>query len=202
MRGLYAITPDGVGTGDLLVRVGALADGGGRWIQYRNKSATSAERTEQARALASLCRARDLRLIINDDVELALAVSADGVHLGADDGDLRAARRRIGTGMILGASCYNRPELAEAAAAAGVDYVALGAVFPSATKPGAVHARLPLIAEVRHRVGLPVVAIGGITLDNAPDVVAAGADMVAVISDLFEAPDIAARTAGFQSIFD
>jgi thiamine-phosphate pyrophosphorylase len=115
---------------------------------------------------------------------------------------LQAARQRCGARMILGASCYNRADLAAAAAAAGADYVALGAVFPSTTKPGAVHAPLPLIGEVRRSVGLPVVAIGGITLDNSATVVAAGADMVAVISDLFEATDIAARTAGFLKIFD
>ena len=202
LRGLYAITPDGMATAELLAAVESFAAGGGRWLQYRNKLVTATERAAQAGALADCCRTQGVRLIVNDDVDLALAIGADGAHLGRDDGDLATARRRAGPSLILGASCYDRPDLATAAAAAGVDYVAVGAMFPSATKPGAVRAPLELIGEVRRATGLPVVAIGGIRLDNAAGVIAAGADMVAVISDLFGSPDITARTRAFQQLFD
>lgn len=202
LRGLYAITPDCTDERQLLAMASALAAGGGRWLQYRNKTAPAAVRAAQAAALAEYCRLHSIGLIVNDDVDLALEVDAAGVHLGGDDGDLAAARRRLGAGRVLGASCYDSLPRARGAVAAGADYVALGAVFPSATKPGAVQAPLELVGAVRGAVGVPVVAIGGIRLDNAPQVVAAGADMLAVISDLFDAPDIAARAAAFQKLFD
>ena len=135
--------------------------------------------------------------IVNDDVELALAVRADGVHLGREDGDLAAARARL-PGRLLGASCYDRPELARRAVAAGADYVAFGSVFPSPTKPAADRAPLALFAL---ELGVPKVAIGGITLENAPQVLAAGADCVAVITDLFDAPDVAARARAYGRLF-
>jgi len=166
-------------------------------VQYRNKTAGPELRLEQGRALAAFCREAGASFIVNDDLALALALDADGVHLGADDGDLAEARQRLGRGKLLGASCYNRMELAEAAAQAGVDYLAFGSVFSSGTKPGAVRAPLALFAEARRSFALPLVAIGGITLENAPQVFAAGADAVAVISALFDAADIAERAAGF-----
>jgi thiamine-phosphate pyrophosphorylase len=144
-----------------------------------------------------LARRYDVPVIVNDDVELALEVEAAGAHLGRDDGDLAAARERLG-GRILGASCYDRRELAEAAVRAGADYVAFGSVFPSLTKPGAVRAPLSLFAI---RLGVPLAAIGGITLQNARSVVEAGADLLAVITDLFEAPDIARRAAQYRELF-
>lgn len=202
LRGLYAITPDCADDRRLLAMAEALAGGGGRWLQYRNKTAPPAQRVAQAAALAECCKRHGIGLIVNDDVGLALAIGAAGVHLGGDDGDPVAARRYLGPGRLLGVSCYASPQRAHAAVAAGADYVALGAVFPSTTKPGAVHAPLELVGAVKRAVGVPVVAIGGIRLDNAPAVVAAGADMLAVISDLFDAPDIAARAAAFQKLFD
>ncbi len=200
LRGLYAITPErsaraapaGMGRVAAAVASGALCA-----LQYRRKEADAAARLEEARALAQLCRRHGVPLIINDDVELALAVGAAGVHLGREDGDLAGARARL-PGRLLGASCYDQPELARRAIAAGADYVAFGSVFPSATKPGAVRAPLALFSLP---LGVPKVAIGGITLANAPQVVAAGADCVAVITDLFEAPDIAQRARDFASIF-
>ena len=157
-------------------------------------------RREQGRALAALCREAGAAFIVNDDLALALELGADGAHLGADDGDLVEARRRLGQGKLLGASCYNRIELAEAAAQAGVDYLAFGSVFSSGTKPGAVRAPLAIFAEARRSFALPLVAIGGITLQNAPQVFAAGADAVAVISAVFDAGDIAASAAGFTRL--
>ena len=138
--------------------------------------------------------------IINDDLALVMALDADGLHLGGENGDIAQARFALGRGKLLGVSCYDRVELASAAAQAGADYVAFGSVFGSATKPGAVRAPLAIFAEARKRLTLPLVAIGGIGLQNAGEVYAAGADAVAVISALFDSTDIAASAAGFARI--
>jgi thiamine-phosphate pyrophosphorylase len=200
LAGLYAITPDEPRTDILVRKVGQALRGGASAVQYRNKTAAPELRLKQARALAALCRAAGAAFIVNDDLELALELGADGAHLGADDGDLAEARRRLGEAKLLGASCYNRIELAEAAAQAGVDYLAFGSVFNSGTKPGAVRAPLAIFAEARRGFDLPLVAIGGITLQNAPQVFAAGADAVAVISAVFDAADVAASAAGFTRL--
>jgi thiamine-phosphate pyrophosphorylase len=197
LAGLYAITPDESSTEILVSKVAQALGGGASVVQYRNKTAGPELRREQGRALAALCRAAGAAFIVNDDLTLALELDADGVHLGGDDGDLAEARRRLGQDRLLGASCYGRIELAEAAAQAGVDYLAFGSVFSSVTKPAAVRAPLSLFAEARRRFSLPLVAIGGITLQNAPQAFAAGADAVAVISAVFDAGDIAASAAGF-----
>jgi len=201
-RGLYAITPDEPDTDRLLVLVRAALAGGAVAVQYRSKNASAALRREQARALAELCRTHGAPLIVNDDVRLAREAGADGAHLGAEDGDLADARRQLGPDRLLGASCYDRLDLAIAAKAAGADYVAFGSVFDSPTKPAAVRAPLALFAEARGAVGLPLVAIGGITPENAAAVIAAGADAVAVISAVFDAPDVAARAHAFKLLFD
>ncbi len=200
LAGLYAITPDEPHTGVLVSKVGQALSGGASVVQYRNKTAGPELRREQARALAALCRAAGAPFIVNDDLDLALALDADGVHLGADDGDLAEARARLRQGKLLGASCYNRIELAHAAAQAGVDYLAFGSVFSSGTKPGAVRAPLAIFAEARRSIALPLVAIGGITLENTSQAFAAGADAVAVISALFDAADVAERAAGFTRL--
>jgi thiamine-phosphate pyrophosphorylase len=201
-RGLYAITPEITDTGALLAQVGAAIEGGASTIQYRTKSPDAHLRLEQAGALAALCRRAGIPLVVNDDVELALRVEAAGVHLGATDGDVGAARARLGPGPLLGASCYNRFELAIAAEAAGASYVAFGSVYPSATKPQAVRAGLDLFREAAARLGVPAVAIGGITADNAAPLVTSGAHAIAVITDLFDAPDIAARARAFKNLFE
>ena len=190
LRGLYAITPDGP---DIASKVQQALDGGIALLQYRRKATGSAA---EAKQLLSLARRKGVPFIVNDDVELALEIGADGVHLGRHDGDLLSTRKRM-KGKLLGASCYDRAELARAAVAAGADYVAFGSVFASSTKPGAVRAPLSLFKD--HPV--PLCAIGGITLQNAPQVIAAGADLVAVISDLFEAPDIARQAAAYRKLF-
>ncbi|MDH3318332.1 MAG: thiamine phosphate synthase [Betaproteobacteria bacterium] len=195
LRGLYAITGQ-----DLSQVEQALASRALCALQYRDKSADGARREREARMLARLCRAHGVPFIINDDVELALAVDAAGVHLGRDDGAIAAARARL-PGRLIGASCYDRLDLAERAVAAGADYIAFGSVFASPTKPGAVRAPLALFAQAR-ALGVPLVAIGGITLHNAPQVLAAGADCLAVISDLFDAPDVAARARQYGRLFD
>jgi thiamine-phosphate pyrophosphorylase len=192
LRGLYAITPE---AGDVERKVQLALEGGVAALQYRSKTRNPA----QAAAIVRLARDYDVPVIINDDVELALELGAAGAHLGRDDGDLRAARRRLGA-RILGASCYNQLERARAAVQAGADYVAFGSVFASPSKPAAVRAPLSLFGEAK-ALGVPLAAIGGITLDNAPQLIAAGADLLAVITDLFDAPDIRARARSYGKLF-
>jgi len=202
LRGLYAITP----SDSLLPRLSALVSsalaGGVRYVQYRNKFAPAPLKRAQAAELLRICRAADARLIVNDDLWLALEIGADGAHLGKEDGDIRMARQALGSHRILGVSCYNDIGRAEAAAAAGADYIAVGSVFASTTKPDASRASLDFLSDVKRRIQLPVAAIGGITLKNAKEVVAAGADMVAVITDLFDAMNIQERAAAYQKLFD
>ncbi|MDH4190241.1 MAG: thiamine phosphate synthase [Betaproteobacteria bacterium] len=204
LRGLYAITPDARESAALIERARAALTAATpspvRMLQYRNKLADPASRRREAAALAALCRAQRTLFVVNDDLELALQVGADGVHLGRDDGDLAGARARLGD-RLLGASCYNELERARTARAAGADLVAFGSVFGSATKPGAVRAPLAVLGQARS-LGIPVVAIGGITLHNAAEAIRAGADLVAVISDLFDAPDVAARARAYARLFE
>lgn len=200
LRGLYAITPDEADDSRLFDLADAALAGGCKWLQYRDKIADEAQRRQHAERLAALCRAHGAALIVNDDIDLALAVDAAGVHLGRDDGDLAAARARLGD-RLLGVSCYDDFALAQAAVAAGADYVAFGAVYPSATKPNAVRAPLALFARAAAELPAPACAIGGITLANAAPVVAAGATLIAVITDLFAAPDVRARAAALQALF-
>jgi thiamine-phosphate pyrophosphorylase len=197
MRGLYAITPDLADTSALAAKVEQALKAGVAMLQYRNKIISKDKRLLQARELALLARGYGVPFIVNDDVEVALAVGANGVHLGKDDGELAAARAKL-PGRILGASCYGDLGQARAAVHAGASYVAFGSVFPSSTKPDAVRAPLSLF---RTRLGVPLCAIGGITVENAPELIAAGADLLAVISDLFDSPDIAARAAQYRKLF-
>ncbi len=201
LRGLYAITPDEPDETRLLAAARAALAGGSVLLQFRDKTDDDGRRRRLATALQAACREHGARFIVNDDLELALAVDADGVHLGAADGDLAAARRALPAGRLLGASCYADFETARRAVAAGADYVAFGAVCPSPTKPDAVRAPLALLARARAELAVPVCAIGGITLAEAPRIVAAGADLLAVITDLFAAPDIARRASDYQRLF-
>lgn len=201
LKGLYAVTPDLADTADLLHRTGRALEGGAVLVQYRNKTAGAALRREQAAALLGLCRQHGVPLVINDDLALALDIGADGAHLGREDGDLAAARAALGPGKLLGISCYDGMERAREAGRIGADYIAFGSFFASPTKPAAVRAPLTLLAEARNELGLPVCAIGGITLQNAPQLIAAGADLLAIISDLFEAPDIRVRAASYNQLF-
>jgi thiamine-phosphate pyrophosphorylase len=197
MRGLYAITPDIADTEMLARKVEEALKAGVAMLQYRNKIISKDKRLLQAKELAPLARGYGVPFIVNDDVEIALAVGANGAHLGKEDGDVGAARAKL-AGKILGASCYDDLAKARAAVKAGADYVAFGSVFPSPTKPGAVRAPLSLFQSP---LGVPLCAIGGITLKNAPALIAAGASLLAVITDLFDAPDIAARAGEYRKLF-
>lgn len=200
-RGLYAITPDLSDTEELLRRVELVLQGGAVVLQYRNKLASPALALLQAKALRAMTHSYDVCFIINDSVDLMLQVDADGVHLGGDDGDLQLARKRIPQGKLLGASCYNDPDLATKAVAAGADYVAFGAVFASGTKPAARRASPDLLRIARGNITVPIVAIGGITPDNAGEVIAAGADNIAVIGSLFDAEHIKQTAQTFTQLF-
>ena len=202
ISGLYAVTPDLDDTALLLERVRAALAGGVGFVQYRNKFAAEGLRRVQASALRELCRCSGAVLIINDHVELARDIAADGVHVGGDDATIAEARAKLGHDKIIGASCYNSLARAQAAAAQGADYVAFGSFFASSVKPGAVRAPLALLREARRQTTLPLVAIGGITFDNARQLIAAGADAIAVISALFAAPDIEIAAREFSRLFD
>jgi thiamine-phosphate pyrophosphorylase len=201
LRGLYAITPESRDTERLVALARQCLEGGAALLQYRGKEAPAGLALTQARQLAALCRAHDAVFIVNDSIELALAVQADGVHLGREDEDARHARIVFPEGIV-GVSCYADPQAAAAAAKAGADYVAIGSVFASSTKPAAPLAPLEAIARARAASGLPVAAIGGITPENAGEAIAAGADMVAVISAVFAAPDVRAAARAFARLFD
>lgn len=200
VRGLYAVTPDTEDTARLAAMVTEVVDGGATLVQYRNKLASPELRLEQSSALLKICRERDALLIVNDDTDLAVRIGARGLHLGRDDGDIAAARARLPDALI-GASCYRDVANALEAKRLGADYVAFGSFFLSPTKPSAVRSPLAIIGEARQAVGLPVVAIGGITLENTPDLIAAGVDAVAVITALFGAPSIRAAAEGFTALF-
>lgn len=196
--GLYAIT-DGP-RADLRDAAAAALDGGAALLQYRDKTADAPRRLREAQALAQLCADRGVPLIVNDDIELAAAVGAAGVHLGERDSDIAAARARLGADAIVGVSCYDSAPRARQLAAAGADYLAFGAFFPSSTKPAARRAAPALLREAR-ALGLPLVAIGGITPDNGGTLIEAGADYLAVIAAVFGAADVRAAASRFADLF-
>lgn len=199
LRGLYAVTPDDDDTARLVAQVEAALEGGARAIQYRNKRASEALRRVQADEIARACRRRGALFIVNDDVALARGTGADGVHIGEDDGDLTCARATVGDAAIIGVSCYDDLARARRAVAQGADYIAFGSFFASRVKPDARRAEVALIPAAR-AFGVPVVAIGGITADNAPTLIAARIDAVAVISAVFAHNDLAAITRAAAAI--
>lgn len=201
ISGLYAITPDLANTGDLLDKTQQALEGGARLVQYRNKSADKILLKEQAGLLLQLCKAHEIPLIINDHIDLAVAIGADGVHVGRDDLAVAAARKQLGQGKIIGASCYNNPDWALQAEKQGADYVAFGAFFPSMTKPDAVAVSVNLAGQAKQKITIPVVGIGGIRLTNAGMVIQSGCDAIAVCNDLFQAGNIKAKAAQYAQLF-
>jgi thiamine-phosphate pyrophosphorylase len=201
IRGLYAITPDETDTDVLLAKVEAALQGGINVLQYRNKQASYQLQTQQASAILPLCKQYQVPFLINDSIELCLTLNADGVHIGADDGNIAEVRAKLGANKILGASCYNRFDLALSAQQAGASYVAFGACFASSTKPNAPMASLDLFKQAKAQLHIPAVAIGGITLSNALLVIEAGASAIAVINAIFSAGDVKAVAKQFDKLF-
>lgn len=201
IKGLYAITPECGDSADLQQRARKALQGGAQVLQYRSKSADATLRLAQAQALRELTREFGATYIVNDDAQLAAAVDADGVHLGAADGEIAAARALLREDRLIGASCYNSLSLAQEAVRAGADYVAFGAFYTSSVKPEAVVAQPQLLQAARRELQVPLVAIGGITATNGALLVQSGADALAVISSLFEAADIQAAAQDFATLF-
>lgn len=202
LTGLYAITSQPQDSVQLIDQVTKALAGGTRIVQYRDKSSDHVRRMNEAQALLKLCHQHQVPLIINDDIELATRIHADGIHLGQQDANLSDARKKLGEHCIIGISCYNDFSLAQQAAENGADYIAFGAFFPSGTKPSALAASPDLLLRAQKELAIPVVAIGGITLHNAAPLLKAGADMLAVIQGLFAEPDIQSTAKAFSTLFD
>lgn len=200
LRGLYAVTPEEADTDRLVDRVETAIAGGAAIVQYRSKAA-DAVRAEQAQALLRICRRRRVPLIVNDSAAVAASIDADGVHVGRADTTVARARALLGAGKIVGASCYDSLAAGRQAESDGADYVAFGSFFPSSVKPAAVRPPLSLITDAKRSLRIPVAAIGGVTVGNAQLLVDAGADLLAVITALFAAPDVYRAARAFSSLY-
>ncbi len=200
-HGLYAITDTRITGDNLLKQVEKALIGGINILQYRDKSSSQKERFAAASALLQLCQRYKVPLIINDDIQLAAEVGANGVHLGRDDDVIQQARSQLGDQAIIGISCYNDLSVALAAERAGADYVAFGRFFSSSTKPDATPANLEILSQAKSKISLPLVAIGGITPENGGQLIEAGADMLAVVQGIFGQKDICNATKQFQQLF-
>ena len=202
LRGLYVITDSHlIPTLRFVETVEKAIQGGARVIQYRDKSDNKKQRFQQAQALQYLCQQYQVPLIINDDIDLAQQINADGIHLGQDDAKLTAVRARLGNNVIIGISCYNQLSLAQDAVATGATYVAFGRFFQSHTKPNAVSAHLDLLRQARQLFHCPIVAIGGITPHNGKQLITAGADCLAVIQGVFGQANITTAAQRYAQLF-
>jgi thiamine-phosphate pyrophosphorylase len=202
IRGLYAVTPDTADTSRLIELTRGALEGGARVVQYRNKVAARALLLEQAHALKKLCAAHGATFIMNDYADIAVEVDADGLHIGRDDGAYADARKAVGPSKIIGISCYRDLDAAKAVQGNGADYVAFGSFFASRVKPGAIRAPLDLLTRAKTELTVPVVAIGGITPENAAQLGQAGADAIAVISALYDTPDVSAAARKLIASFE
>lgn len=201
MKGLYLVTPDWDDTQKLLEITELALKGGAALVQYRHKTANAGLRREQAECLLSLCRSYQRPFVINDFVDLCLALDADGVHVGGTDAAVAEVRAAVGADKIVGASCYGDLQLARAAHAAGASYVAYGGFYPSRVKKYPVTTSPDIISQSHAEIPLPAVVIGGMTVENAAPLVAAGADMVAAISTVYLAADPQAVARRFAGLF-
>lgn len=202
LTGLYAITDASVSDPQkTIVSVEQALRGGARLVQYRDKSSNQQQRLETCVALRKLTQQFDAIFIVNDDIKLTLATKADGVHLGQSDTRLTEARKQLGEHSIIGISCYNRFDLAEQATKEGADYIAFGRFFPSHTKPNAETAEIRLIQQAKQKLDIPVIAIGGITVENGGALIEAGADMLAVVDGIFGQANIEAAAKSYQPLF-
>ncbi len=201
LRGLYIVTPDWDDTAQLLAATELALQNGAALVQYRHKTADPAQRRDQASALLALCRRYEVPLIINDHVDLCLEIGADGIHVGGTDASIAEVRQAVGPDRIVGASCYGTLELAHAAHRDGASYVAFGGFYPSRVKKYDFRTAPEIIAQSKREIPLPVVVIGGITLENAPPLVAQGADMVAVISSVYLVPVAERKTRELADLY-
>ena len=201
-QGLYAITAAAdTDPARLVARVSAAIDGGAVMIQYRAKDGALEDRRTAAALLLDVCRVRRVPLIVNDDPALAAGIGADGVHVGRDDGGVRAARRIVGDRCTVGVSCYDRLDLALAAAGEGATYVAFGSFFASPTKPHAAPAPIRLLSAAREKLDVPIVAIGGITAKNGEALIEAGAGFLAAIDGVFGGDDVEHAARDYAALF-
>jgi len=201
INGLYAITPDMADLNTLIHKTQLAIEGGAFMVQYRSKIQDRAVKIQQCAAILRLCREYDVPCIVNDDVEMCRVLKADGVHLGENDDNIAEVRRILGEDAIIGSSCYDQLDRAKQAQKEGASYVAFGAVFPTPTKPNAPRATLELLREAKSEIEIPIVAIGGITVNNAHDVIEAGADAIAVITSLYESNSIKETAETFLKMF-
>ena len=188
LQGLYVIVDAAcIGTNEMISKTQEVLSAGVSIIQYRDKKNQATKKSQIAQQLRNITHDYQSLLIINDDVELACSIDADGIHLGKDDMAIELARKSLGQHKIIGASCYASFENAKPAIEASADYIAFGSFYPSPTKPHAPRAKIELLKRAKQTFSTPVCAIGGITTTNASDIYKAGADMIAVISSVFNA---------------
>jgi thiamine-phosphate pyrophosphorylase len=201
IKGLYAITPDMADLNTLIQKTQLAIEGGAFMVQYRSKILNRDVKMQQCAAILRLCREYEIPCIVNDDVDMCRILEADGVHLGEKDDNIAEVRRILGEDAIIGSSCYDQLERAKRAQKEGASYVAFGAMFPTSTKPNAPRATLGLLREAKPQLKIPVVAIGGITVNNAHDVIEAGVDAIAVINSLYESNSIKETAETLSQMF-
>jgi len=201
IKGLYAITPDSADLNTLIQKTKSAIEGGAFMVQYRSKIQDRDVKMQQCAAILRLCREHNVPCIVNDDVEMCRTLKADGVHLGEEDDNIAEVRHILGEDAIIGSSCYDQLDRAKSAQKEGASYVAFGAMFPTSTKPNAPRATLALLKEAKREIQIPIVAIGGITVNNAHDVIKTGIDAIAVITSLYEAKSIKETAETFAKMF-
>jgi len=201
IKGLYAITPDSADLNTLIQKTKSAIEGGAFMVQYRSKIQDRDVKMQQCAAILRLCREHNVPCIVNDDVEMCRTLKADGVHLGEEDDNIAEVRHILGEDAIIGSSCYDQLDRAKSAQKEGASYVAFGAMFPTSTKPNAPRASLALLKEAKREIQIPIVAIGGITVNNAHDVIKTGIDAIAVITSLYEAKSIKETAETFVKMF-
>ena len=201
IKGLYAITPDMADLNSLIQKTRLAIEGGAFMVQYRSKIQDRDVKMQQRAAILRLCREYKIPCIVNDDVDMCRALEADGVHLGEKDDNIAEVRHILGEEAIIGSSCYDQLKRANEAQKEGASYVAFGAMYPTSTKPHAPRASLALLREAKSQIQIPIVAIGGITMNNAHDVIETGIDAIAVINSLYESNAIKETAETLSSMF-
>ena len=201
IKGLYAITPDSADLNTLIQKTKSAIEGGAFMVQYRSKIQDRDVKMQQCAAILRLCREYEIPCIVNDDVDMCRVLEADGVHLGEKDDNIAEVRHILGEDAIIGSSCYDQLDRAKSAQKEGASYVAFGAMFATSTKPNAPRASLALLKEAKREIQIPIVAIGGITVNNAHDVIKTGIDAIAVITSLYEAKSIKETAETLSKMF-